>query len=94
MQIKWNGIIIVYGNWTMNLYVQVLCTELWLLYKMLKQHVLDINFPDSLQDMQRSEIPLQNHVIPAWKTSFLCIFLRASYHNSHNHMVEINYWLR
>jgi len=62
------------GNGNMNLHVIVFCTGLRPSHKILGRHVLNIFYPYSLRDVQRSGIPLNRYVSLDWKISFFSIF--------------------
>jgi len=75
MQNERNESASVCGNRTVNLHVLLLRTRPRSLHQKHRHHMLDINFPDILQDMRRSKIPSHDHVSTTWKTLFLCIFI-------------------
>jgi hypothetical protein len=76
---KQNGVVGVYGNWTMNIPVLIFHTGIWLSRETRKYHVLKVSRPYNFWDVWRFEILPNHHVIPAWKFSFFHIFFGNIY---------------
>jgi hypothetical protein len=52
MQNEQNGSVNMCGNWIINLLISIIHTRPWSLHKMLRRHVLDISFLNSLRDVR------------------------------------------
>jgi len=95
MQSKQNESTSVCSNETVNSPILVLRAGLWPSHEMLGHYMLNIFCPNILQDVRRSKILLNHHVILAWKLSFFHIFFSFA-HCTKNHvayMIQMNYLL-
>jgi hypothetical protein len=65
MQNEWNGSTNMHHYWTMNHLVLILHSGLRPPHETFRHYVLDISFSNSLYDVWRFEIPLNDHIFPA-----------------------------